>query len=475
LELPRDIAQLDAGCPARDLVTHMHNLAADNAACIDREIAWFRQILDARFELKEAEFERRPFRFPPPHLPAEVPYAEVIRSFDMTPEERLVLMLAFLPYIRPGALDPFLVQNESLNRRFTEFGGVTGAAHSGFLPTVETALFLLAGDSTEARLHYFRIFHPDHYFYRFHILQQGAERRDGPPFSAVLHLTPGILELLTTGENYWPPFSAEFPAQRIATAYEWEDLVVEPATLAEIEDIVNWVRYQDTLLDDWDLRKRVKPGYRTLFYGPPGTGKSLTAALLGKATDMPVFRVDLSSVISKYIGETEKNLASLFDRAEHQGWILFFDEADSLFGKRTETRNSNDRAANQQVSYLLQRIEDFAGVIILASNLRSQIDEAFARRFQSMIHFPMPAFKQRLRLWQDHFRDKPYRLAADVDLEALARDHELSGGSIVNVLRYVCLQAVARDSDEIQSADLQRAVRAERHKEGKFLGGSQTG
>jgi SpoVK/Ycf46/Vps4 family AAA+-type ATPase len=248
---------------------------------------------------------------------------------------------------------------------------------------------------------------------------------------------------------------------------------VDEFTRSEIGDIIDWARHQNTLLDEWKLRGRIRPGYRSLFYGPPGTGKSLTAALLGKATGMPVFRIDLSGVISKYIGETEKNLAGLFDRAENQGWILFFDEADSLFGKRTETRNSNDRSANQQVSYLLQRIEDFPGVVILASNLRSQIDEAFARRFQSMIHFSMPPFEQRLRLWEDHFRGKPYRLAPDVDLTALARDHELSGGSIVNVLRYVCLRAVSRDSLEIQAADLLHAVRAERHKEGRFLGSSQ--
>jgi len=448
-----------------------------NAACIDREIAWFREVLDARFRAHGVEMgeNRFPEDFPPTRLPSgRVPYASVVRHHGMGPAERLVLILAYLPYIRPAALDPFMVQNESLQRRFTEFGGVTGSAHAGFQPTAQTALFLLAGGSTYARLKYLDLFRPDHYFFRMGILRKDPEERAEPPFSSPLHLTAGCLELLTTGETWLPPFSAEFPAQRITTDYRWEDLVVDATTRREIEDIVNWVRFRDTLLDGWELRTRIKAGYRSLFYGAPGTGKSLTAALLGKKTDMPVFRIDLSSVISKYIGETEKNLASLFDRAENQGWILFFDEADSLFGKRTEARNSNDRAANQQVSYLLQRIEDFPGVIILASNLRSQIDEAFARRFQSMIHFAMPSFAHRLRLWEDHFREKPYRLAADVNLESLARDYELSGGSIVNVLRYVCLQAVARESNEILSTDLLRAVRSERHKEGKFLGGSQS-
>ena len=131
------------------------------------------------------------------------------------------------------------------------------------------------------------------------------------------------------------------------------------------------------------MRKRVKPGYRALFHGPPGTGKTLTATLLGKHTGRPVFRIDLSRVVSKYIGETEKNLSRLFDKAEHKDWILFFDEADALFGKRTEIRDAHDKYANQEVAYLLQRIESYAGLVILATNQRGNIDEAFLRRFQA--------------------------------------------------------------------------------------------
>lgn len=449
----------------------METIAA-NAACIDAEIDWFRKVLDLRFKsAAETHTGHEVVRdLAPPKLPeSSVPYASVVRRFHMGPSERLVLILSCLPYIKPDALDAFLIQNETLRRRFTEFGGFAGAAHGGFLPTGETAMFLLAGGNTHTRLQHLFLFNPEHYFFRANILRLARSQGEEPPLSAILHVTPEYLERLTTGQSYNLPFSAEFPAQRITTAYEWQDLVLDTAARREIEDIVNWVRYGRTLLNEWTLAKRIKPGFRSLFYGPPGTGKSLTAALLGKMTQMPVYRIDLSKVVSKYIGETEKNLASLFEHAENQEWILFFDEADSLFGKRTETRNSNDRAANQQVSYLLQRIEDFPGVVILSSNLRSHIDEAFARRFQSMIHFGMPPFEQRLRLWEDNFKDKPYRLAADVDLPALARDHELSGGSIVNVLRYTCLKAIARESREILAADLLYAVRQERHKEGKFL------
>jgi hypothetical protein len=443
-----------------------------NAACLRDEIDWFRAVLERRFRLhagKDAPGDPLDECGPPDHAGRRAPYADVLRQFDMRPAERLLLILSYIPHVRPDALDPFFIQNQSVQRRFTEFGGVTGLSHGGFIPTGETAMFLLAGDDLRARLAHQHLFSHEHYLYAQNVLRLSPRHPEEPPLASALHLTQEYLERLSTGREYHPPFSPEFPAQRVTTPYEWDDLVLDPQSRREVEDIVVWARHSEMLLDGWLLRKRLKPGFRSLFYGPPGTGKTLTAGLLGKATGLAVYRVDLSKIISKYIGETEKNLASLFDHAQHQDWILFFDEADSLFGKRTESRNANDRAANQQVSYLLQRIEDFPGIVILATNLRSHLDDAFARRFQSMIHFPMPSASQRLRLWEENFKDKPYRLAADVDLGRLARDYELSGGSIINVLRYACLRAVVRDPQEIVAQDMLHGVKRELDKEGKFL------
>lgn len=180
------------------------------------------------------------------------------------------------------------------------------------------------------------------------------------------------------------------PVERITTELEWEDLVLPDQAMKDLEEIVVWTRHRQTVQEDWRLKRRLKPGFCSFFYGPPGTGKTLAAALLGKKTGLEVYRVDMSRVVSKYIGETEKNLASLFDQAEKSNWILFFDEADSLFGKRTEVSDAHDRYANQELAYLLQRIEDYPGIVILASNLNASIDKAFARRFQSVIHFPLP-------------------------------------------------------------------------------------
>lgn len=172
-------------------------------------------------------------------------------------------------------------------------------------------------------------------------------------------------------------------------------------------------------------------------------------------------------IVSKYIGETEKNLASVFDMAENKNWILFFDEADALFGKRTATSSSNDRYANQEIAYLLQRIEDFPGLIILATNLKINLDDAFARRFQSMIHFPMPDVNERYQLWENAFRHhlKP---SSGTDLKKIAEKHVLAGGAIINVLMHCLLYAKSTGS-AINEQTILDGIKKELKKEGKTI------
>ncbi|MGS0743283.1 AAA family ATPase, partial [Glaciimonas sp. GG7] len=227
----------------------------------------------------------------------------------------------------------------------------------------------------------------------------------------------------------------------------------------------------DTLMQGWGLAHRVKPGYRCLFHGAPGTGKTMTACLLGKQHDIPVYRVDLSRIASKWIGETEKNLATLFDRAQQHNWILFFDEAEALFGKRTESHTANDRSANQQIAYLLQRLEDFPGMVILSTNQRSHMDEAFSRRFQSTILFPIPDVASRLKLWEKIFRTEHIALAENINFEVLAEQYPLAGGAIINVLRYACLRAVVRKPAVIELADIMGGIKQESQKAGRYLTG----
>ena len=442
-----------------------------NAMTLERELAWAACVIEAGIKLYfEQPCELDDVRdAPPPNLDGDPSrYAALVRRHDMSFEARFVLILALIPLLRPQLLDTLLMKNANLDRCFTEFGG-NGSTSGGFLPTVQTAAFLLAGDNLERRLAVSRMFDDNGLFGRERILDLDAHQPlGGNLYQKPLTINREQLGQLTTGEDYQPHFSSSFPAQQLETPYAWEDLVLPDHLIDDVEEIRAWISHRDTLMQDWQLARQIKPGFRTLFYGPPGTGKTLTATLLGKSCGLPVYRIDLSLVISKYIGETEKNLAGVFDQAQRQDWILFFDEADALFGKRTQSSSSNDRYANQEVAYLLQRVEDFPGVVILATNLKSNIDDAFARRFQSMIYFPMPGAEERLRLWHKAFR-LPEKLAPGIDLAAIAEEFELSGGAIANVLRYACLMALHRAGGTIQLADIRHGIGRELRKEGKVI------
>ncbi len=439
---------------------------------LEREIDWFAAALDARLSayLKNAGQPRQPLPEPPP-VPQRGggPYAALLRDLGLDAAERLVLVLALVPHVAPELLDPFLLQNNATGRRFSEFGGLTGQSHSGFLPTVETALFLIAGGNRAERLTAMALFDPGHVFRTRGVLSLDHRHPDEPPTSAALGVARDYLERALRGGLDAVPHGDDFPAERISTTLDWHDLILDPSARQQIDMIGHWIRHSPTLLRDWGLGRRLKPGYRCLFHGGPGTGKTMTACLLGKQHDMPVYRVDLSRVVSKWIGETEKNLASLFDLAQRRNWILFFDEAEALFGKRTESRSANDRSANQQIAYLLQRLEDFPGIVILATNQRAHMDEAFARRFQASVLFPMPDADARQRLWESMFRNGKIRLAPDIDFHALASRHELAGGAILNVLRHACILAVVRDRPVVQLADITDGIRREMQKDGHYL------
>ena len=387
---------------------------------------------------------------------------ESTKHSDITFEERVIVMLALMPHIKPQALDTFFLQNGALDRQFTQFGGWKGLSHGGFLPTGETAVFIIAGDDPIKRCEVVRMFQRDHWFYTSNILRlEGAN--EGEPFlSGQLRVSEEFLSHVLLGREYKPDYSIGFPAKLITTPLEWEDMVLDYQTHEALEEINTWIEHQHTIMEDWGLKRILKPGYRALFYGPPGTGKTLAATLLGKKNNMDVYRVDLSMIVSKYIGETEKNLAKVFDLAENRNWILFFDEADALFGKRTSTNTSNDRHANQEVAYLLQRIEDFPGTVILATNLKSNIDEAFSRRFQSIIYFPMPSEELRAELWRSMLPKEWLGDDAE-ELIATAAQSELSGGSIANVVRKCAVQLVNKPLNKVNKNVILTALNIEKN------------
>ncbi|MCC8020046.1 MAG: ATP-binding protein [Rikenellaceae bacterium] len=385
--------------------------------------------------------------------------------------EYLTFFLAMLPHVEPGALDIFFMINPDTGKPYTEFGGWQGVNHKGFLPTGQTALFVVSGgkpDDEEARREVLRLLGPDHWFARENILRCEGQGEGEPFLSGRLVLSDEVISEVVFGREYEPSYNASFPARRVATPLGWDDLILPYELQEELEDISLWMCRQEEIKARWELGRLVKPGYRCLFYGLPGTGKTLTAMLLGKRNGLDVYRVDLSMISSKYIGETEKNLAKVFDRAACHNWILFFDEADSLFGRRTETANSNDRHANQEVAYLLQKIEDHPGTVILATNIVGNIDDAFFRRFQSSLCFPMPDEGQRLRLWDSMLPEEWARGGRREELLRYAAGFELSGGSILNVIRSSAVKMFATDSETLGADLLRDAISKELRKEGKL-------
>jgi len=439
-----------------------------NARDLEQELNWLARLLDARlkkyFEQDAAVLQV--FEITPPDLgETDSPYAKFLQHYQLTFAERAALVLSLIPHIRPRLLDIFYLKNKKFDRKFTEFGGVYGGPDGDFTPTGETLAFILAGEDLTLRFSLQSLFEGDHFFARHNILRL-TPLGDEPAMKSPLRLSDEYLSYFTTGQPRRPDFGAHFPAHYIETQLSWDDLVLHPGTRKQIEEIETWLQHGETLLVDWGMASKLRPGYRSLFYGPPGTGKTMTACLLGKSTGRDVYRIDLSLVVSKYIGETEKNLGRVFDQAQHKGWILFFDEADALFGKRSETRDAHDRFANQEVSFLLQRIETFDGIAILASNQRENIDDAFARRFESIIYFPIPRPEERLLLWQQGF-SKQSQLDDSLDLAKIALEHTLSGGSIMNVIRYASLEALKQERTLIASDDVLQGIRREYAKEGK--------
>jgi AAA+ superfamily predicted ATPase len=382
--------------------------------------------------------------------------------------EGLLLTLALFPYVRPQLFDRAIQDVFPDGGSFPELGGLRNQNYRGFLPSGITALYLLAGDDLARRFEIQSLLSPDHWLAKDQILIIGSPEKGTPPISGPLKLDPELVEKITLGRVSRPVFSTEFPATYVSTELKWSDLVLPESTRKQIDDILIWLVHQKAFLHDWKLSHKFKPGYRALFHGPPGTGKTFAATLLGNETGRDVYKVDLSTVVSKYIGETEKNLANLFDRAENKGWILFFDEADALFGKRTQVQNAHDRYANQEVSYLLQRVEAFNGLVILASNFKSNIDEAFLRRFQSIVHFPKPKSYERLLLWEKAIPSQ-ITLDQDVNLKQLSQKYELTGADIMNVVQYVCLRALSDERTNLSHVGITEGIRHELVKTNKII------
>ena len=256
-------------------------------------------------------------------------------------------------------------------------------------------------------------------------------------------------------------------ARKIEPKFRWDDLVLPPDQMAQLAEVCNQTRHLRTVYGEWGFDRKVSlgKGLTALFTGPPGTGKTMAAEVIASELNIDLYKIDLSQVVSKYIGETEKNLHRIFDEAQSSSSILFFDEADALFGKRSEVKDAHDRYANIEVGYLLQKMEEYDGIAILATNLRQNMDEAFTRRMRFIIEFPFPDEQYRKLIWQVTFPPEA-PLAADVDLSWLAREIRLAGGNIKNIALAAAFSA-AGEGRVIAMSHLTQAAQREFQKIGR--------
>lgn len=362
-------------------------------------------------------------------------YDELIEQYAWTSgsPERLALSLALVNEMLPDFF-PALFDQE---REYIDWGFVK-KANGHYISTGRTVLQLCLRNQLKSYQEVAHMFTTDHPFVQLVIF----EVDDAPLMESILlqplKLSLNYHSLLIDGHPYQPQYSTSFPATLLTTTKNWEDLHLNSREEKLIKSARQWVLHYDKVaakIGEGQMR-----GYRLLMYGASGTGKTLTAALLGKEAGKPVYRINISNIVDKYVGETNKKLEKLFAMATQKDWILFFDEADALFGKRTSTSSAQDRYANQEVSYLLYKMEEYQGTIFLATNQGVNLDDAFTRRFDTQVQYREPEEIPRYRLWQYFFNEQLVTLDPAIDLQALAYRITCTGAWIEKFRNYCVLQ-----------------------------------
>ena len=416
---------------------------ANSESAIPPEFLYIKQLIDYRLN--------NPFGREIPqmtHLEEwRLPVKKFIRENQLDQDAATVLLIGLSPHAVPQLFDHAFQDKIKTSGDFPEIGGVRGKNFRGFLPTGQTAVFLLAGDDWQRRQKVEQLFWSDKEFAKKKILWLEELAQSEPVLNGKIIMALDYVDLFLSGTSAPPHFSTSFPAKKIETRLTANDIVLNKEVQRHYKNLSDWINFNDSLMDKWQMQKRLRKGFRVLFYGPPGTGKTLTAGVLGNETKKDVYKIDLSMVVSKYIGETEKNLELLFARAEDKDWILFFDEADAIFGKRTNVRDAHDKYANQEVSYLLQRIEDYNGLVILATNMKSNIDDAFIRRFNDIVKFTIPKEEERKEIWEKSFPE-------NADFHGIpnqVKKYEVTGGNIINAIHFAGIQAVKRRSESMKN------------------------
>jgi hypothetical protein len=438
-------------------------LAPGHVAELQRALAALAAVLGARLDERLPEGAARPSLgsdLPslsgPEALPApaafagEGPFGTVVRDVGLDVPDAVILAAALAPEI-----------DERYAALYTLVSGRPGAPPG---LTGESARNL-AARTTAGRLAAAERLAPDAPLRAAGLVRLDSAGADGL-LAGRLRIDADLGPWLLGRRPEIPDGTAEFPAVPLSTVHRLDHVIVPTAVTAALAGLVARIRDRRRIVHDWGFGRHHDDvgGIVALFHGPSGTGKTMAAAVVAREAGLPAFRIDLSRLVSKYIGETEKNLARVFDVAQRLDCVLVFDEADAIFGRRTEINEARDRYANQEVSYLLQRIERHRGVVVLTTNLLANIDEAFQRRIGVVVAFPVPSPVERRRLWRGVF--PPELPLAELDVEGLAERYDLTGAQIRDATLDAAYLA-ADDGQVVTGEHLLTAIRRQYAKAGR--------
>ncbi len=418
------------------------------AQSLQEVLLYLQQLISFRLENPQGTMDDLSFLN---HLPQESNLRALFEKKNLNPAEQLALILSLARATQPALFFP-LTQASADPLKQNQIGGSIKTASFRFIPTLQTLVYVLAGEDMRQQQQYLRHFHPKHPLFLEDIIYLEStldkdNKREDDPLYRELRLSYPYLRYFLGGDAPRLDEEPNFPATLSETALSFEDVVLPQNTRDELQDLIKYIRNRDRLFAKEGVEDRIKPSYVVVFTGMPGMGKTITAKTIGKSLGIPVYIVNLARVVSKYIGETEKNLEKIFDRFDKQNCILFFDEADALFGKRTEVKEAKDRYANQEVAYLLQKVESFQGLVILATNvhdLENTFDKAFQRRIRRLIEFPFPREAERLLLWEKAL-PRSFQYAEGL-LPNLAANYQVNGASVNNIISDVLVEAVDQDT-----------------------------
>ena len=393
-------------------------------------------------------------------------FNQLLERYEFSDEDAVFLTLSLAASFAPELLNQLI--EASFNTKWTAYtGGFFLKGSSVFCPTVRTAIFLLAGKDMEKRVKYATYYHSKHRIFTSGILRAEMPHPTATFLDYQLIFNDQFLGTILKGEEPILDREHNFPVRKNNTTHQFSDVILKNSTLAELAKLR---KFAGNMKELWRINtaSKIRNNFIGIFSGDPGTGKSYAAEAIGNDLGLPVYKVNFAQMVSKYIGETEKNLEKVFDRFDKQGCILFFDEAESIFSKRSEVKDSHDQHANNLQSYLLQKVEEFSGIIILATNvhnLSQYFDKAFQRRFRLIVDFEFPDYLERRKLWERALFE-PYSFEEGLP-ERLAKNYQLSGGSIYNVVSDAVIEALEQNVTRINFEMLEEALKDEFKKTGR--------